>query len=275
MDVTVAARKIPVSELTIKLSPSEYTYNGGERRPKVKVYDKDGNVISENNYTVTYPSASKYPGTYTLKINMKGNYYGSATKTYKIKKANQKVAVFDRSAPDKAISQVTKRLDSKTLTLGAKVTQGNKTGGFTFRSDNPEIASVTTWGKVTFKGVGKVKITAYTKGNRNYNSAAGVVILTILPSPTVITKLQSTKAGCLNIQYRGSGKADGYQIQYSTSPDMKGAKSVSVNNRRTRSYTRSELDSGEIYYVRVRVFHIVNGTRYYSNWSGIKNCIIK
>lgn len=275
LNVTVAARKIPVQELKIKLSPSEFTYNGTERRPGVTVYDKAGKTVSKNDYTVSYPSVSKYPGTYTLKISMKGNYTGSTTKTYKIKKANQKVAVFNRADPGKNVSQVTRRLDSKTLTLGAKVTQGNKTGKFTFRSNNPSVASVTTWGKITFNGVGTAKITAYTKGSANYNSASGTVTLTVLPGPTAITKLQSQESGWLNIQYRANRKADGYQIQYGTSPDMKGARYAAVNNSRIRSYTRKDVQPGTTYYVRVRTFNVVNGTRYYSNWSGIKNCITK
>lgn len=274
-EVAVSARKIPVSELKIKLSPSEFTYNGGERKPEVIIFDKSGNVISKSNFIVDYPSSSKYPGTYTLKIIMKGNYSGSTTKTYTIKKANQKVFVFDRKDESTPLSCVTKRLDSKTLTLGAKVVQGNKTGKILFRCDNPAVATVTAWGKITFHGVGVARITAYMKGNGNYNSASHTVTLTVIPNPTAITKLQSQKPNWLNIQYRANRKADGYQIQYGTSPDMKGAKYAAVKNSAIRSYTRKDVKSGVTYYVRVRTFKVVNGTRYYSNWSGIKSYVTK
>ena len=113
------------------------------------------------------------------------------------------------------------------------------------------------------------------KGNGNYNSASHTVTLTVIPNPTAITKLQSQKPNWLNIQYRANRKADGYQIQYGTSPDMKGAKYAAVKNSAIRSYTRKDVKSGVTYYVRVRTFKVVNGTRYYSNWSGIKSYVTK
>ena len=60
-----------------------------------------------------------------------------------------------------------------------------------------------------------------------------------------------------------------------TSPNMKGAKYVAVNNRGIRSYTRKDVKSGVTYYVRVRTFNVVNGKRIYSDWSGIKSMRVK
>ena len=99
--------------------------------------------------------------------------------------------------------------------------------------------------------------------------------MTVTPKPTVVTKLQSEKKGCLNIRYRGEKDADGYQIQCSTSADMKGAKSYSVKNPAVSSYSRTDMKSGSKCYVRVRTFKNVNGERIYSNWSGVKNIKIK
>ena len=175
----------------------------------------------------------------------------------------------------KYISSGSKRLDSKTLTLKGTVLQGNKTGKFSFKSDNPSVATVTSWGRITFTGVGTARITATTKGSGKLYPASVTFTLTVLPSPTVITKLQSQKPEWLNVQYRANRKADGYQIQYGTSQDMKGAKYAAVNNSAIRSYTRKDVISGETYYVRVRTFNIVNGKRYYSNWSGIKMIKVK
>ncbi|MDO4471378.1 MAG: Ig-like domain-containing protein, partial [Bacillota bacterium] len=260
----------------IAISQIKYTYNGKNRQPSVILKDSQGTVLSSDCYTVNYPKESKTPGTYTLTITLKGDKYeGSTTKNYTIQKANQKVAVYDRLVPGKYITSASKRLDSKTLTLKGAVLQGNKTGKFSFKSDNPSVATVTSWGRITFTGVGTARITATTKGSGNYNPASVTFDLTVLPSPTAITKLQSQKPNWLNIQYRANRKADGYQIQYGTSPDMKGAKYAAVNNSAIRSYTRKDVTSGETYYVRVRTFNVVNGKRYYSNWSGIKSMKVK
>ena len=250
----------------IELSQSEYVYNGTERRPEVILKDSKGKTVSPSDYTVAYPAESKNPGTYTLTITLKGDYYeGTATRDYAVVKANQTVKLDD----------AVKRIDSKTVTLKAQITQGNKGGKFTYTSDNPEVASVTSWGKVTFHKVGRVNITATTKGNGNYNSASKTMTLTVIPASTAITKLQSQKPGWLNIQYRANRDADGYQIQYGTSPDMKNAKYAAVKDSAIRSYTRKDVKSGETYFVRVRTFNVVDGERIYSNWSGIKSMTVK
>lgn len=250
----------------IELSQSEYVYNGTERRPEVILKDSKGKTVSPSDYTVAYPAESKNPGTYTLTITLKGDYYeGTATRDYTVVKANQTVKLDD----------AVKRIDSKTVTLKAQITQGNKGGKFTYTSDNPEVASVTSWGKVTFHKVGRVNITATTKGNGNYNGASKTMTLTVIPASTAITKLQSQKPGWLNIQYRANRDADGYQIQYGTSPDMKNAKYAAVKDSAIRSYTRKDVKSGETYFVRVRTFNVVDGERIYSNWSGIKSMAVK
>lgn len=155
--------------------------------------------------------------------------------------------------------------------MKAKITQGNKTGKFGYKSDNPSVATVTSWGRVTFTGVGTAKITATTRGSANYNSASKTITLTVLPAPTAITKLQNNGIGWLNIQWRANRNADGYQIQYGTSPDWKGAKTASIKDSGIRSYTRKDVFKGNTYYVRVRTYKMKDGVKYYSNWSGTKN----
>lgn len=271
--VTVTATVRNLASCTVE-PVSSVSYNGKERCPDVTV--KDGNYIlkKDTDYTAAYKDNVKV-GTAQVIITGKGNYTGTLIRYFTIQKANQKAAVYDRLVPDKYISSASKRLDSKTLTLKGIVLQGNKTGKFSFKSDNPSVATVTSWGRITFTGVGTARITATTKGSGNYNPASVTFNLTVLPSPTAITKLQSQKPNWLNIQYRANRKADGYQIQYGTSPDMKGAKYAAVKNSAIRSYTRKDVTSGATYYVRVRAFNVVNGKRYYSNWSGIKNMKVK
>ena len=250
----------------IELSHTEYTYNGTNRQPKVVLKDRNGKELKAEEYSVVYPEESRRPGTYKAVITLKGNYYeGTLAKEYTVKKGNQVIGFED----------MTKRIDSKTVTLKAKILQGNKTGRFGYKSSNPEVASVTSWGRVTFHKVGKTEITAMTRGSANYNGAQKTITLTVAPAPTAITKLQSQNPGWLNIQYRANPDADGYQIQYGTSPDMKGAKYAAVKNAAVRSYTRTDAESGETYYVRVRTYNVVDGERIYSNWSGIKSAEIK
>ncbi|MCM1114611.1 MAG: hypothetical protein NC397_03855, partial [Clostridium sp.] len=74
---------------TYTLSTSTYTYNGSAKKPSVTIKDSKGNKLkSGTDYTVTYPSGRKNVGKYTIKITFKGNYSGTATKTFTIKPKN-------------------------------------------------------------------------------------------------------------------------------------------------------------------------------------------
>lgn len=65
------------------LSTSTYVYNGKVRRPSVTV--KKGNTkLAASNYTVTYASGRKNPGTYKVTVKLKGNYFGAKTVSFKI-----------------------------------------------------------------------------------------------------------------------------------------------------------------------------------------------
>lgn len=158
-----------------------------------------------------------------------------------------------------------------TFTLKAAVKPDNAIiRSVTWTSSNSKVASVSAGGKVTAKKAGTAVITGMT-----INGKSAKCTINVRPDGTPITKLLSQKKGWLNIQYRANSKADGYQIQYGTSSNMKGAKYVAVNNRGIRSYTRKDVKSGAKYYVRVRTFNVVNGKRIYSDWSGIKSMKVK
>ncbi|MCD7756690.1 MAG: fibronectin type III domain-containing protein, partial [Clostridiales bacterium] len=66
--------------------------------------------------------------------------------------------------------------------------------------------------------------------------------------------------------------ASGYQNQYSTTSTFaSGNKTVTVTSASTVSKTITGLTKGKKYYVRVRAYKTVSGTKYYSAWSSTKN----
>ncbi len=67
---------------TIKLSKSTFVYNGKKQIPDVRVSDGK-KVLGANDYDVLVVGG-KVVGTYEITVELKGNYSGSATKTYKI-----------------------------------------------------------------------------------------------------------------------------------------------------------------------------------------------
>ena len=77
--------KVNISKLKVKLAATLYTYDGKVKKPAVTVTDANGKKIASSNYTVTYASGRKLPGTYTVKVTMKGSYTGSKTLTFAIR----------------------------------------------------------------------------------------------------------------------------------------------------------------------------------------------
>lgn len=74
-----------VSNGTLELSETLFTYTGSEHKPKVTL-TIDGETVSPDNYTVEYENNIN-AGTATVKVEGKGNYTGSLKTTFVIAKA--------------------------------------------------------------------------------------------------------------------------------------------------------------------------------------------
>jgi phage FluMu protein Com len=254
----------PAEVPTATLTETTFAYNGQNQIPSVVVKNANDIVVNSSNYTVSYPSESKYPGKYEVVVTFRNNYSGEATLAYEITKGSSVV-----SLPKTASKNIT----STSYTVKAEVVSGNKTGKFSYTSSNEEVATVTSWGKITFVGVGTTTITATMKESTNYKAASATMTLTVKPAPTAITSLTNNAAGSLNVKWRTTEDVDGYQIQYATKADMSNCKYAAVTSG--NSYTRKDVTKGQTYYVRVRTFsYDAEGNRVYSNWSGTKNVSI-
>lgn len=69
-----------------ELSKKSFTYNGKVQKPKVTVIDSKGNIVSADNYSVSYSnSGSKKVGSYGIYISfIDSKYSGSISYVYKI-----------------------------------------------------------------------------------------------------------------------------------------------------------------------------------------------
>ena len=122
----------------------------------------------------------------------------------------------------------------------------------------------------TYKTVGKV----------NYYSAwsaakSATVKGVAAPAAVKLTSVKSAKAGEMTVKWGKNAKVGGYQLQYATASNFKGAKTVAINKAATTSTTIKKLTKGKKYYVRVRTYQKVSGKTYYSAWSASKNVTIK
>ncbi len=86
-----------------------------------------------------------------------------------------------------------------------------------------------------------------------------------------VTKATNVKGKKAKITVKKAASVTGYQIQYGTKKNFKGAKSVKT---KATTKTVSKLAKKK-YYVRVRIYKVVSGKTYYSSWSGAKTVTIK
>ena len=157
----------------------------------------------------------------------------------------------------------------KTFNLNA-VTSGE--GKLTYKSSDTKVATVSSKGKVTIKGTGKVTITITSAKTAKYAKATKKVTFKVVPAKAAISKVVSSKKGQLTVTVKKDSKATGYQIQVSTS--KKFTKSTTATLTKT-SKTFTKLTAGKKYYVRVRAYKTISSKKCYGAYSAVKSVTVK
>ena len=94
----------------------------------------------------------------------------------------------------------------------------------------------------------------------------------IVVNASKINSVKNYKGKKAKVTVKKATSVIGYQIQYGTKKNFKGAKHV--NTRKTSKYL-TKLAKNKKYYVRVRTYKTVDGKLYFSSWSGAKTVTIK
>ena len=247
-----ALSRISISKASVTLSTSTYAYDGKAKKPGVTVKLNGKTLKNGTDYTVSYSNNTKV-GTATVKITGKGNYAGSVSKTYSIKNNFKKATVSgisNKSYTGKNITQsITVKYNGKTLKKGTDYTVSY--------SSNKSIGTATV--KIAGKGSYTGTITKTFKIN---------------PAKQEIQKL-TAKSKAFFVDWAQKGSATGYEIQYATNSKFTSAKKVTITNNKTDKATVSKLSGKKKYYVRVRSYTTVKGTKYYGAWSASKSVTTK
>ena len=247
-----ALSRISISKASVTLSTSIYAYDGKAKKPGVTVKLNGKTLKNGTDYTVSYSNNTKV-GTAKVTIKGKGNYTGSVSKTYSIKNNFKKATVSGISTKaftGKNITQsITVKYNGKTLKNGTDYTVSY--------SSNKNIGTATV--KITGKGSYTGTITKTFKIN---------------PAKQEIQKL-TAKSKAFFVDWAQKGSATGYEIQYATNSKFTSAKKVTITNNKTDKTTISKLSGKKKYYVRVRSYTTVKGTKYYGTWSASKSVTTK
>ena len=208
--------------------------------------------------TVSKLSANK---TYYVRVRSYTNrngkvYYGAWSYVKSIKTANNDITkatvsgISTKAFTGKAITQnVTVKVRNTVLKNGTDYTVSY--------SNNKKV------GKATVKITGKGKY-------------GGVITKTfkINPAKQEIQKL-TAKSKAFFVDWAQKGSATGYEIQYATNSKFTSAKKVTITSNKTDKTTISKLSGKKKYYVRVRSYTTVKGTKYYGAWSASKSVTTK
>ena len=247
-----ALSRISISKASVTLSTSTYAYDGKAKKPGVTVKLNGKTLKNGTDYTVSYSNNTKV-GTAKVTITGKGNYTGSISKTYSIKNNFKKATISgisNKSYTGKNITQsITVKYNGKALKKGTDYTVSY--------SNSKSIGTATV--KITGKG-----------------SYTGTIIKTfkINPAKQEIQKL-TAKSKAFFVDWAQKGSATGYEIQYATNSKFTSAKKVTITNNKTDKTTVSKLSGKKKYYVRVRSYTTVKGTKYYGAWSASKSVTTK
>lgn len=195
----------------------------------------------------------------------------------------------DQDTMYRSICSVTKRAVAPYADLiaypGTAIQNARTRYGDTLNRDDRHL-SLTTGRYLAAMSVAKASgirlqsIKSFRKLSASKTSALVQCVIDASKKPYSVTK-QAWSAPKLNaVSKVGSKKikvswaqasCSGYQVVYSTRSNFQNARKKSVS-RGTTSLTIGTLSSGKTYYVRIRAYQTVSGTKYYSKWSAAKTC---
>ncbi len=190
-----------------------------------------------------------------------------AKATIKVTKQKQTIKV--------SKTKYTKTYGNKAFKLGAKTT-GN--GKLTYKSSNTKVVKISRTGKVAIRGTGKATITIKAAATSKYKAASKEISITVKPKQAVMKKLTSPRKGTLKATWAKTSKVSGYEITIATNKKFtKNKKTYKIRSYKATSKTISKLKSGRTYYVRIRGYKNVKGSKkpVYGRYSKVKRIKIK
>lgn len=185
------------------------------------------------------------------------------------------VTVTNKTVP---VTKVTVSPSKKTAAIGSKVTLKVRTypsnatvKGVTYRSSNTKIASVSSSGKVTAKGIGTATITVTSKDK---NGKASFKI-TVVPKKAAISKVKVASSKSIQVTWKKASGITGYKVYVSTKKNSGYQVKSTIKKAKTTSTVIKNLRKGKKYYVKVAAYKKVNGKTFIGIQSNPKPIIVK
>ncbi len=274
---TFTIGKANIANKTVKLSFTSCEYNGSTRRPAVTISGfKEG-----TDFTVTYRN-NIYPGTATVTVTGIGNYTGTVTKTFAIKKpdvaATKSVSVRLAKGDYDAIYASWSKIAVSGATVKYIVQYKVGSGKWKTASKGTSKTAYTIKNLADGKKC-YVRVTPYVTVNEKIypgssKSSAAIHTLKKLSKPSV-KKASKTK---VKVSWKNISGESGYEV-YKSAKRTKGYKLVKRVNSATAKSATLKVAKKKKYYYKVRAFKTIKisgkSYRVYGPWSAVKSYKLK
>lgn len=121
----------------------------------------------------------------------------------------------------------------------------------------------------------KYRIRAYkTVSSKNYSSSwSSAITVCTKPNMVTLSSLSALSKHRIKVNWKKvSGTASGYQIYWARDKNFKNiVAKTTVSGQSKTTYTGKNFTKGRTYYIKVRAYKTVNGTKYYGAWSKVKS----
>ena len=249
------------------------TYTGKAQAVSASVKDARGVTLKKgHDYTLEAIGDTTNVGTVEVKLKFAGNYSGTKTLSYDVKKAEQEITKIDERT-----EMVT---NDEPYNLGVELLFPE--GKITYESSDEEVLTVSKDGLVTPVKRGTATITVTAKGTSNFKKTVKEIEMTVSPSKEELL-IEGVEATTLKLSSEIANK--GIKIKWTKSPGYKmdyyevyrslkkssgyGKTPLYVTSSGSKtSYTNSkDLKEGTRYYFKIRGVRVINGEKYYTKWS--------
>ena len=244
-------RDIAASNVT--LSSTALAYTGSTQRPSVTVKDGSTTLTAGTDYTVSYVSGSAC-GNYSVTVTGKGKYAGTKTLSYKIQPQALKFKLLTRG-------QTAMKIDWNS-SAGADSYR-------IYRVVNGSYKLLATTKSLTYTDKGLTSGTIYTyRVVPVGNNITGTGFSFTNCTKSKITKLTASSKSKTKVTFKWNKLSDcsGYQIVYCNKKNGT-YKALRHLGKNTTTYTHSGIRSGSTWYFKVRAYTLINGKKYFSDYS--------
>lgn len=242
------------------VSVKKLTYSNNDQVPSVTVTLDGTKLTKGKDYTLSGDLKVCYVGTYVLTVTGIGDYRGSQSITYEV----QPLSIVKLGT-----NTLNKRFMAgwpRALYYNGKVQHYHMELGF-----DGSMLALDEGTDYTVEASGKAigPHPFIIRGVGNFTGAYRGTFI-IYPTGTKLTKARNVATRRAQLKWKRNKNVTGYQIQYATRRDFKGARTVTIKKNTVLSKTLAGLKMGKTYYVRIRTYKTVSKKKYTSDWGAVK-----